>query len=100
MTSGPPLHDPLAVAAVLAPALFNDAGGERFEVHVVHEGDSNVMGGQRHAGEAAGQCGRTVAKMLERGCAGVRIPRTVEEGVFWHLVNMGLSVADVAMKTG
>lgn len=38
LTAGPPVHDLLAVAAVLMPEVFDDAGGERFDVRVETDG--------------------------------------------------------------
>lgn len=93
MTSGPPLHDPVAVAAALAPELFVDNGGERFEVHVVTEGDEGMWDGRRGT-ERTGQCGRTIVRMVERREGGVRIPRGVRVDVFWGLVDLCLGEAE------
>ena len=84
---GPPLHDPLAVAAILSeesdPNLkisFDDKGGERWEVDVVLEGE---------------QIGRTVATVSKDG-QGVRIPRTLDLQKFWESLNDCMALADKA----
>lgn len=52
LTEGPPTHDPLAVAAIFAPDLFHDNGGERYSIEVVTEGDH---GSSDHARSGASQ---------------------------------------------
>lgn len=93
MTDGPPLHDPLAVAAALCPALFDDNGGERYDVYVVREGDESLVERRRSVGNV-GQCGRTIARMLEKGREGVRIPRTLSIDEFWFLIDFALAAAE------
>jgi len=93
MVDGPPLHDPLAVAAALCPALFDDNGGERFEVCVV-KGDGKGAGGCEGGNGRQGECGRTVVRMLEKGAEGVRIPRTLDIDAFWCLIDLALGVAE------
>jgi len=93
----PPLHDPLAVAAVLCPRLFSDNDGERYAVHVVRDGDDPVVPRSRTSSESVGQCGRTVARMVGRageGVEGVRIPRTLRVEVFWWLIEFALVEAE------
>ncbi|KAF2666753.1 nucleoside hydrolase [Microthyrium microscopicum] len=94
MCSGPPLHDPLTAAIILAPEIFHDGDGERFSVHVVTAGDENLTGGPRHNGRDIGQCGRTICHMLPKGSKGIRIPRTLDVNVFWHLLNKSLERAE------
>jgi uridine nucleosidase len=94
MHKGPPLHDPLAVAAILAPDMFNDQDGERFHVSVVRTGEEEVVGQMRRQGGEVGQCGRTIVKLLKKGEQGVRIPRGLEVDVFWNLLNMALHCVD------
>ncbi len=100
---GPPLHDPLAVAAVLVgtpheiPFYDFDPRGaegaarrERFEVQVVTEGtlDDAFKGAQT---------GRTVVRRLEEpGAAGVRIPRGLDIPLFWKVVEECCQRADAA----
>jgi uridine nucleosidase len=76
LTAGPPLHDPLAVAAIIPPPAddfgFDDRGGERFVVEVV------VGNGE--------QAGRITVRKVGDGGGGVRIPRAVDVVRFWHCV--------------
>ncbi|GAP85954.2 putative DNA glycosylase [Rosellinia necatrix] len=103
IVEGPPLHDPLAVAAVLAgtsheiPFYDFDAAGaagpgrrERFEVRVVTEGtveDARLRGAQT---------GRTLARLLPPGAEGVRIPRGLDIGLFWKVIEECCQRADLA----
>ena len=94
----PPLHDPVAVAAVLAPSLFVD-NGERFEVFVVTEGDDGMWEHQRTVSERVGQCGRTVVKLLDKGTQGVRIPRTLAcVETFWEMLELSVARAEQGVK--
>ncbi|KAF2200061.1 Inosine/uridine-preferring nucleoside hydrolase [Delitschia confertaspora ATCC 74209] len=88
LTAGPPLHDPLAVAAILEPAFFPNPDGERFHVDVVTEGVHSMDQAK------VGQLGRTVATKLPKGEAGVSIPRNVEVDKFWALIEECLQKAD------
>lgn len=106
ISEGPPLHDPLAVAAVLAGSggeheiPFYDfdprpgAGAlrrtrERYEVRVVTEGT--------HEEALAGaQTGRTVVRLLEPGADGVTIPRGLDIPRFWRVVEECCQRADEA----
>ena len=98
MDSGPPLHDPLAVAAALCPSYFDDNDGERYVVHVVREGDDSADDHSRNV-HNVGQCGRTVVKLLDHGEEGVRIPRTLRIAEFWHLLDLSLSFAETRAST-
>ncbi|TDZ17792.1 Uridine nucleosidase [Colletotrichum orbiculare MAFF 240422] len=101
ITAGPPLHDPLAVAAVLTGTRheipfhdFNAKKGncvkyhERFDLTVVTEGSLE----DAQAGKA--QLGRTVARLLEPGSEGVRIPRGLDIALFWKVVEECTERAD------
>ncbi|KAI0460214.1 inosine-uridine preferring nucleoside hydrolase-domain-containing protein [Xylaria acuta] len=100
---GPPLHDPLAVAAILTGTSheipFYDfdstkpegpARRERFEVRAVTEGtleDAQVKGAQT---------GRTLVRLLPPGEEGVRIPRGVDIELFWKVIEECCQRADEA----
>ncbi|KAJ9610656.1 Uridine nucleosidase 1 [Cladophialophora chaetospira] len=90
MDQGYPLHDPLAVAFLLAdhpdPKVridFNDNGGERWDLDVV------LCGLQE---------GRTVATKIEKGKHGVMIPRSMDMDKFWNTLESCMAKADE--KTG
>jgi uridine nucleosidase len=93
MDTGPPLHDPLAVAAVLCPLIFDDNGGERYEVYVVKDGDDSLLDHSRTV-HNVGQCGRTVVRLLDKSAAGVRIPRTLKIPEFWHMIDLSLAQSE------
>ena len=90
MDEGAPLHDPLAVAILLAdhpdPEFridFNDNNGERWDLDVVLSGLEE---------------GRTVATKLEQGKSGVFIPRSLDMDKFWLTLEACMAKADE--KTG
>ncbi|KAF4999261.1 hypothetical protein FDECE_11555 [Fusarium decemcellulare] len=100
ITAGPPLHDPLAVAAVLIgtddeiPFFEWDAKhseppehNERFEVTVITEGTFEEA-------KEGKQTGRTLAKLLPPGEEGVRIPRGVDIAKFWQVIEECIERAD------
>lgn len=85
LNEGPPLHDPLAVAVLLADhpesntmIRFDDNGGERWNVDVVLEGE---------------QIGRTVIVQAKDG-DGVRIPRSLDLDRFWEVLESCMAKAD------
>jgi uridine nucleosidase len=88
ITEGPPLHDPLAVAAAYNPSIFDDRGGERFQVDIVTEG--------LHSSDKAqvGELGRTKVTKLPIGEGGCRIPRGVNLDEFWGSIERALQRAD------
>ncbi|ERS95569.1 hypothetical protein HMPREF1624_08085 [Sporothrix schenckii ATCC 58251] len=111
ISAGPPLHDPLAVAAVLtgtAAAIpfydFVHSGSgsgsasestgppppERYHVTVVTDGTTD----EALAGRA--ETGRTVAQLLPPGAEGVRIPRGLDIPGFWTVLEECCSRADAA----
>ncbi|KAK4151958.1 hypothetical protein C8A00DRAFT_44921 [Chaetomidium leptoderma] len=104
ITEGPPLHDPLAVAAVLTgvgdqheiPFCDSDPAGEpglaqkeRFEVTVVTEGTYEEA-------RAGARTGQITARLLPPGEAGVRIPRNLDIPLFWKAIEECVSRADAA----
>lgn len=103
IVEGPPLHDPLAVAAALAGTAheipfydFDPAGDkerrpERFDVKVVTEG---TLEEALHNG--AVQVGRTIATPLPPGVPGVRIPRGLDMVTFWKVIEECCQRADEA----
>lgn len=93
LVEGPPLHDPLAVAAAFLPAIFEDNGGERFGIEVVTDG---LHGSSDHVRESGSQCGRTVATHLPAGQQGVRIPRGVDQMKMWKMIDECLAKAEKA----
>lgn len=99
---GPPLHDPLAVAAVLTgteweiPFYDYDVQGaelapvqkrERFAVKVVTEGTTEEA-------FAGAETGRTIATPLPEGEEGVRIPRGLDIPMFWKVLEECVQRAD------
>ncbi|KAJ9668245.1 Uridine nucleosidase 1 [Coniosporium apollinis] len=88
LSAGPPLHDPLAVAAAVLPALFDDRGGERYRVEVDTRGEHSEVP------EEVLQLGRTRVELLEGGRQGVRIPRTFDVPKFWWMIEGALGRAE------
>ncbi|KAK2767473.1 Uridine nucleosidase 1 [Arachnomyces sp. PD_36] len=105
LESGPPLHDPVAVAVLLSNlngrgeveikgnrdlVSFDDNGGERFVVSVVTDG--------AHSRDPAicREVGRTVAQPVEKGSGvgGVTIPRGLDVERFWGLIADCIKRAD------
>ncbi|KAL1896619.1 Uridine nucleosidase 1 [Sporothrix stenoceras] len=101
---GPPLHDPISVAAVLtgtAAAIpfydyVHDAANvtepvaERYEVTVVTDGTTD------EALSGLAETGRTVVKLLPPGAEGIRIPRGLDIPGFWKVMEECCSRADEA----
>ncbi|KAH8890807.1 Inosine/uridine-preferring nucleoside hydrolase [Thozetella sp. PMI_491] len=97
ITEGPPLHDPLAVAAVLEgeheisfldiPADGANTAPERFEVKVETQGTYDEA-------RAGAKTGQTTARLLPPGEPGVRIPRGVDIPLFWKVIEECASKAD------
>lgn len=99
LATGPPLHDPLAVAFILSnlnPAFakshpgqvlkFDDKGGERFDIKIVTDGD--------HGKDVSvtGQLGRSIATPVNG--PGVAIPRGVDLEAFWTMILECVQLAD------
>lgn len=88
ITEGPPLHDPLAVAAAIYPEIFDDRNGERFRVDIVTEGVHSLNQSE------VGELGRTKVSAPPQGEGGCRIPRGVDLDKFWGLTEDALKRAD------
>ncbi|OQE46653.1 hypothetical protein PENCOP_c001G08514 [Penicillium coprophilum] len=99
LITGPPLHDPIAVAVILStlnPAFakkhpdqaltFDDKGGERFAVSIVTDG--------QHGKDVSttGQLGRSIATPVDG--AGVAIPRGIDLDAFWNIILQCVQLAD------
>jgi len=99
ITEGPPLHDPLAVAVILDGIKgveipfydSKDGRKERYAVHVVTEGSHEEA-------QAGAETGRTVVKLLPEGEDGVMIPRGLDIGRFWSVLEDCLERADEVNK--
>ncbi|RMZ66493.1 uridine nucleosidase [Pyrenophora seminiperda CCB06] len=87
ITEGPPLHDPLAVAAAYNPGIFDDNDGERFQVNIVTEGIHSTNQAQ------VGELGRTKVTKLPEGEDGCRIPRAVNLDQFWEIIESAMKRA-------
>ncbi len=103
ITEGPPLHDPLAVAAILDGIseyeipFYDYLSGqngrkERYEVSIITEGT------HEQALEGTSQTGRTIAKLLEKGEGGIKIPRGLNVQRFWTVLEECLQRADEKNK--
>lgn len=102
LKAGPPLHDPIALAAIFegtpyAVPFYDHKKGEegrkeRFHVLVKTEGthEEAVMGLK--------ETGRTVAALLPEGQPGVIIPRGLDVPSFWKSVEDALELADAKNK--
>ncbi|KAI4099302.1 MAG: hypothetical protein LQ345_007484 [Seirophora villosa] len=91
LTEGPPLHDPLAVAVILSDTgaeelAFDYRNGERWDVDVVTDGTHSDRD------EGSGQLGTTdVRRSTDQK---VRIPRGLDVGRFWEVVEECLQRVD------
>jgi len=90
ITEGPPLHDPLAVAAAYNPDIFKDNDGERFQVNIVTDGIHSTDQAQ------IGELGRTKVNKLPNGEGGCRIPRGVDLDQFWGSIESAMKRAVAA----
>ncbi|KAK5728166.1 Uridine nucleosidase 1 [Elasticomyces elasticus] len=99
LKTGPPTHDPLAVAATFRPDLFvyskepNDGQNERFSVEVVTKGEH---GASDEARSGNSQCGRTIVQPLPQGESGVTIPRSLDAPALWEMLEGCLSTCENA----
>lgn len=97
LTSGPPLHDPIAVAVLLndachdEPLEFDDGGGERWHVDVVTDGQHSDRT------DEMGQVGRTRVRKAGAGEGGVRIPRGMDVKHFWDIIEGSVQRAEILL---
>ncbi len=96
LTSGPPLHDPIAVAVLLIdlfkePLEFDDGGGERWHVNVITEGLHSDCSVER------GQVGRILVRPAGVQEGGVRIPRGVDVKHFWAILEGCVQSAEMLL---
>jgi uridine nucleosidase len=104
LSEGPPLHDPIAVAAMFegteyAIPLYDYEEGqqgrrERFNVKVITEGT------HAEALEGKTETGRTIATLLPPGQEGVKIPRSLDVQNFWKVIEDCLEKADAINAVG
>lgn len=94
---GPPLHDPLAVAALFGyeSGIFEE-DGDRYSIVVVTDGAQSALDSVR------GQVGRTVLTKIDPvsggTAAGVRVPRKLHTRLFWDVLEQCAEMADVSNK--
>ncbi|KAL9016331.1 MAG: hypothetical protein Q9185_006314 [Variospora sp. 1 TL-2023] len=91
ITEGPPLHDPLAVAVIVSDIgaeelAFEDNNGERWEVDIITDGKHSDRD------EESGQVGRSCVRRST--VPNVRIPRGLDVGRFWEVVEECLQRVD------
>lgn len=94
---GPPLHDPLAVAALFGyDSGIYEEDGDRYSIAVVTDGAHSALDSVR------GQVGRTVLTKMEalsdRTAAGVRVPRKLHTHSFWDVLEQCAVIADKAQS--
>ena len=105
ITAGPPLHDPLAVAAILSGVPEDQHGipfydshpddaarSERYQVRIVTEGTYEEA-------RAGARTGQVIAVLLPPGEEGVRIPRNLDVEKFWRVLEMCVERADRSNAT-
>lgn len=96
LTSGPPLHDPIAVTIVLSEEASKDLNfddrGERWHVNVVTDGLHS------DSSEKRGQVGRIMLRQAAKNEGGVRIPRTLNVKQFWEIIDECIQYAEKALK--
>ena len=91
LDKGSPVHDPVAVAVVLfdegmEELGFDDREGERWDITVVTDGAHEPIDYRKVRDANQTQLGRTAATKVAQGEKGVRIPRGLNVGRFWDVV--------------
>lgn len=91
LNQGSPVHDPVSVAVVLfdeglKDLAFYDRGRERWDINVVTDGVHEPIDYRKIRDADRARLGRTIAKEVPRGGKGVRIPRGLNVGRFWNVV--------------
>ncbi|KAM7189365.1 putative uridine nucleosidase [Naviculisporaceae sp. PSN 640] len=112
ITAGPPLHDPLAVAAILTgvgeqheipfsdfdPSAEGVAGAEGTKKRERYKVDIVTEGSYEDAREGRTRTGQVTATLLPPGEEGVRIPRSLDINLFWRVLEECVARADEANK--
>lgn len=102
LDTGSPVHDPVSVAVVLfdegvEELAYDDRRGERWHIRVITEGDHEPIDYRKTRDPNRGQLGRTVAKKAATGEPGVRIPRGLNVGLFWDVVESCVQRAETQL---
>jgi uridine nucleosidase len=102
ISDGPPLHDPLAVAAIFDgikefeipfyDVRYDEDSGK--EVKERWHVDVDTRGTHEDALRGLTQTGRTRLKALPAGEAGVKVPRSLDVAKFWSVLEDCVEMAD------
>lgn len=102
LVEGSPVHDPVSVAVVLfdegiKDLAFYDRGCERWDINVITDGAHEPIDYRNVRNVDHAQLGRTVAKEVATGGRGIRIPRGLNVGRFWDVVDECMQRAEEAL---
>jgi len=102
LDQGCPVHDPVSVAVVLfaegmKDLAFYDRGRERWDINVITDGAHEPIDYRKVRNVVHAQLGRTVAKEVAKGGRGIRIPRGLNVGRFWDVVDECMQRAEEAL---
>ena len=91
LDQGSPVHDPVSVAIVLfdeglQQLRLDDRDGERWDVTVMTDGEHEPIDYRKVRDASRGQLGRTIVTKATKGGKGIRIPRGLDIGYFWDIV--------------